>query len=217
MQKLVQGIHRFQSQVFAEQRLLFERLANGQQPEVLFITCSDSRIVPNLITQTDPGDLFIIRNAGNIIPPYSPDAGGEQASIEFAVEALGVKHVVVCGHSRCGAMKALLHPAGTERFPSVTHWLTHAEATRRIMQDHYQHLDGDRLTTATAEENVLVQLENLQTHAAVRSAMRAKKLTLHGWVYKIETGQVFHYEAGSGQFLPLSSERTATPEAHAPL
>src|SRR5688500_4044542 len=106
MQKLVDGLHRFQSEVFASQRTTFERLATGQSPEVLFITCSDSRIVPNLMTSTDPGDLFIIRNAGNIIPPYSPASGGEQASIEFAVAGLGVQHIVVCGHSHCGAMKA---------------------------------------------------------------------------------------------------------------
>ena len=203
MQKLIEGLHRFQSEVFSQQQAFFENLAKGQAPEVLFITCADSRINPNLMTQTAPGEIFIVRNAGGIVPPHSPASGGEQASIEFAVAGLGVKHVVVCGHSDCGAMKGVLEPSKLEDLPSVRSWLGHAEATRRIMKEHYGHLHGDALLTATVEENVLVQMEHLQTHPVIRSRLRNGGLTVHGWVYKMETGKVFEYQPGVGQFVEV--------------
>lgn len=203
MQKLIEGLHRFQSEVFTAQRDLFTRLSKGQSPEVMFITCSDSRISPTLITQTDPGDMFVMRNAGNIVPPYGTGAKGEDATIEFALAGLKVQHIVVCGHSCCGAMKGLLHPEALEDLPAMKVWLKHAEATQRIMRDNYQHLHGDALLTATAEENVLVQLENLRTHPTVREHLERRAVTLHGWVYKLETGQMFNYDPVSGQFLPL--------------
>src|SRR5947208_16582436 len=130
MQKLVEGIHHFQANIFRSQRELFERLAHGQQPDALFITCSDSRINPNLITHTEPGDLFILRNAGNIIPPYGAANGGEGATIEYAVAGLGVQDIIICGHSHCGAMKGLLAPEGLQDLPVFAAWLSHAEATR---------------------------------------------------------------------------------------
>lgn len=156
MQKLIQGIHQFQEQNFRPLQGLFEELAKGQSPETLFITCSDSRIDPNLLTRSKPGDLFILRNAGNIVPPHGAANGGEAATIEFAVAALGVKDIIICGHSHCGAMKGLLQPESVASLPSVASWFTHAETTRRIVRDNYKHLDGDRLVTATVEENVLV-------------------------------------------------------------
>src|SRR5437763_2332951 len=119
MQKLIQGIHRFQQESFRPLQSLFEQLSKGQSPETLFITCSDSRIDPNLLTRSEPGDLFIVRNAGNIVPPHGAAAGGEAASVEFAVAAFGVKDVVVCGHSDCGAMKALLRPEAVAGLPAV--------------------------------------------------------------------------------------------------
>lgn len=206
MQKLVRGIHKFQNEVFASQRALFERLAKGQSPETLFITCSDSRISPNLLTQTEPGELFILRNAGNIIPPHgAAAAGGEAATIEFAVAGLGVRDIVVCGHSGCGAMAALVTPGKAAELPALGSWLVHAEATKRIMQLNYGHLAGEALITATVEENVLVQLEHLRTHPAVAARLARGDLYLHGWVYKLETGAVFHYEPDQGQFLPLDA------------
>jgi carbonic anhydrase len=211
MQKLIQGLHHFQTTVFDSQRALFERLAQGQSPETLFITCSDSRINPNLITQTAPGDLFILRNAGNIVPPHGAANGGEGATIEYAVAALGVKDIIVCGHSHCGAMAGLLKPASVAALPSVAAWLGHAEATRRIMEENYGHLDGAALLTATVEENVLSQLENLRTHPAVAAKMGRGELHLHGWVYKIETGEVFAYDDTTGQF--VSVDTTALPAA----
>lgn len=221
MQKLVHGIHHFQDNIFRSQRELFERLAEGQHPEALFITCSDSRINPNLITQTEPGDLFILRNAGNIVPPHGASKGGEAAAIEFAVIGLDIQDIIICGHSLCGAMSGLLHPESLEGMPAMTAWLGHAESTRRIIREKYNDRTGAALLTATVEENVLVQLENLRTHPPVAARLAAGKLKLHGWVYKFETGEVFAYDPLKGQFLPLAEATAAvscccdvSPAAH---
>ena len=213
MQKLIQGIHQFREEDFGPLQGLFEQLSKGQNPETLFITCSDSRIDPNLLTRSKPGDLFILRNAGNIIPPHGAPVGGEAATIEFAVAALGVKDIIVCGHSHCGAMKALLQPELVASLPAVSAWLAHAEKTRRIVEDIYGHLDGDPLVTATVEENVLVQLENLRTLPAVAARLVRGDLHLHGWVYKIETGDVFAYDLSSGQFIPVAQYAYPPSEA----
>lgn len=212
MQKLIQGLHHFQTAVFGSQRELFERLAEGQYPEVLFITCSDSRINPNLLTQTEPGELFILRNAGNIVPPYGAAWGGEAATIEFAVAGLGVKDIIICGHSHCGAMKGLLEPPPSRDFPALTQWLSHAESTRRIVHSKYGEREGISLLNVTIQENVLAQMENLRTHPVVASGLAQGKLKLHGWVYKIETGEVFGYDPDNAQFLLLTEQRPSTPE-----
>jgi carbonic anhydrase len=211
MQRLVEGIHHFQHNIFRTQQELFERLAQGQKPETLFITCSDSRINPNLLTQTDPGELFILRNAGNIVPPYGAVFGGEAATIEYAITALEVKDIIICGHSLCGAMTGLLSPDALKDSPAVTSWLGHAEATRRIIKENYTHLQGSALLTATVEENVLVQLENLRTHPTVAAGIARGKLKLHGWVYKIETGQVFGFDPANHQFLPIEALVETSP------
>ncbi|HSQ56681.1 MAG TPA: carbonic anhydrase [Gemmata sp.] len=204
MQKLIQGIHKFQKETFRPLQGLFEQLSHGQSPETLFITCSDSRIDPNLLTHSRPGELFILRNAGNIVPPHQTATNGEAATIEFAVAGLGVKDIIVCGHSHCGAMKGLLEPETLSGLPTVAAWLEYAAATRQIIRENYSHLDGDKLVTATVEENVLVQLENLRTLPAVAARMAKGDLRLHGWVYKIESGEVFGYDAENGQFAPLA-------------
>ncbi len=213
MQKLIQGIHQFREEGFCPLQGLFEQLSKGQSPETLFITCSDSRIDPNLLTRSQPGDLFILRNAGNIVPPHGAANGGEAATIEFAVAALGVKDIIICGHSHCGAMKGLLQPEMVASLPAVSSWLSHAETTRRIVRDNYGHLGGDRLLTATVEENVLVQLENLRTLPAVASRLVRGDLHLHGMVYKIETGEVFAYDLASGQFVPVAQYQYPPSEA----
>lgn len=212
MQKLVQGVHQFQNGVFGSRREFFQKLVAGQHPVALFITCSDSRISPNLITQTEPGDLFILRNAGNIVPSHGVAiAGGEAATVEFALEALNVEDIIICGHSHCGAMKALLAgPEHLTEMPATRSWLGHAEATRRIMRDKYRHLEGHALLTACVEENVLVQIENLRTHPAVAARLASKSVNLHGWVYKFETGEVFAYDPQQGQFTPLVEARQLT-------
>jgi len=203
IQRLVEGIHHFQESTFRSQRELFEHLARGQNPDTLFITCSDSRIDPNLITRTRPGELFILRNAGNIIPPFGESNGGEAPTVEFAVVALQVHDIIVCGHSHCGAVKGLLHPENLIDLPSMARWLYHAEATRRIMFENYQSYTPAELLTASIEENVLVQLENLVTHPAVADRIRQGKLKLHGWVYDIESGEIHAYEPATGQFAPV--------------
>jgi carbonic anhydrase len=204
MQKLIEGIHHFQQTIFDTQKHLFARLAKGQRPLALFITCSDSRIDPSMLTQTQPGELFIMRNAGNIVPPYGATGGGEAATIEYAVAVLKVKDIVICGHSHCGAMGGMLDPESIETLPAVRAWLSNAESTRRIIQENYGHIqDPQARLTATVEENVLVQLENLRTHPCVSATLGRGDLNLHGWVYKFETGQVFAFHPGEHEFRRL--------------
>jgi carbonic anhydrase len=203
MQKLVDGIRHFQRHVFAGKRELFERLGAGQTPTALFITCADSRINPNLLTQTEPGDIFVLRNAGNIVPP-APDAGGEVATIEFAVTALGIADVVVCGHSDCGAIKALLDPPATQRMPRVRSWLRHARpAAARTGAPH--EAPAPRALGAMVESNVLAQLDNLRTHEFLRERLATGALRLHGWVYEFPTGVVTSYDERAGRFVPLAA------------
>lgn len=194
MRKLLKGLHQFQTNYFSSHREMFEELSHGQHPRILFITCSDSRIDPNLITQTQPGELFIIRNVGNIIPPYGATTGGEGAAIEYAVEALGIKDIVVCGHSHCGAIKGLLQLGNlTEKMPLVYDWLKYAEATRRIIKENYQDYEGEALLNAAIEENVLTQIENLRTYPVIHSKLYRGQVKIHAWVYKIESGGVVVY------------------------
>lgn len=206
MKKLVKGLHQFRTETFLSQRELFDRLAEGQSPDALFITCSDSRIIPNLITQTDPGDLFLIRNAGNIVPAHGTTVCGEIATIEYAVCELKVKDIIVCGHTLCGAMKGLLSDAPMDHMPTLVKWLDYAATTRRLIKDIYEKDidDKETLVNIATQENVLVQLEHLRTLPVVASALTQGKLNLHGWVYKIQTGEVFAYDPDMGQFNRLS-------------
>lgn len=204
MQNLVKGVHHFQNQLFAAHRELFEQLWEGQAPSTLFITCSDSRIVPNLFTQTGPGELFTLRNAGNIVPPYGASNGGESPTIEYAVSVLGVQHVIVCGHTGCGAMKALMKPESVSHMPAIANWLNQAEATRRILLENYPDATGTDQIELAIKENVLVQIENLETHPCIRAGLGRGKIKLHGWVYNIENGQVMVYSEETESFRPLS-------------
>jgi carbonic anhydrase len=205
IRKLVDGIHEFHDSVFGPQRDLFERLIQGQTPDALFITCSDSRINPNLVTQTAPGDLFILRNAGNLVPPYGPQPSAEAATIEFAVLELGVTDIIVCGHTHCGAMAALLEPQRLDDMPAVRSWLGHAEATRRVLRDSYAHLRGRELLEAAVLENVLVQIEHLRTHPSVLSRLMRGRLNLHAWIYKLEDGTVHGFDPVAGQFVQVEA------------
>ncbi|MGH7128572.1 MAG: carbonic anhydrase [Planctomycetaceae bacterium] len=201
MQRLLDGIQQFQQNVFGEQQELFERLAQGQRPSALFITCSDSRIVPNLLTQTTPGELFVLRTVGNVVPPHDAVCVGEAATIEYAVRVLNVQDVIVCGHSLCGAMAALLDPQQVRDLPAVQSWLKHVEPVRHALQNHNgRNQDRNALWAAAIEQNVLVQLENLKTHPAVAAALERDAVRLHGWVYQIETGQVFAYDPERSAF-----------------
>ncbi|NVK57263.1 MAG: carbonic anhydrase [Alteromonadaceae bacterium] len=207
MDHVISGVAKFQKDVFPAKEAAFKKLANGQSPEVLFITCSDSRIDPSLVTQTEPGDLFICRNAGNVVPPHSNQTGGMTASIEFAVAALGVTHIVVCGHSDCGAMKGALNPEGLTSLPHVKEWLGHCRVASEVVKERCgcDELNaGDHLQLMT-EENVVQQLQHLKTHPAVAAKIATGQVKLHGWFYNIETAEVLTYDEKSGQFAPMDT------------
>lgn len=209
MEKLVRGIHQFQATHFKENQEFFARLSQGQQPDTLLITCSDSRIAPDLLMQARPGDIFTLRNAGNIIPPYGASSGGEGGTIEYAISVLNVKHVVVMGHSHCGAMKGLLNPEDLRSLPLVSAWLKQAEATQRIVRENYGDLDGEDLLNATVKENVLMQIDNLRTYPAVAARLTRGDLMLHAWVYHIESGQILAFDPAQSRFAPLDGRMVA--------
>lgn len=207
MKKLIRGLREFKTSYFSSHQDLFERLSHGQKPRVLFITCSDSRIVPNLITQTEPGELFVIRNAGNIIPPFGAANGGEGAAVEYAIHALGIQQIIVCGHSHCGAMKGLLQLGSLEEeMPLVYDWLKHAEATRRLVKENYQGFSKDELLEIAIAENVLTQIENLKTYPVVHSRLYQGKLSIYGWVYLIETGEILAYDPDTHTYTPPQTQ-----------
>lgn len=201
MKTLLPKLKQFQNVVYEQNIELFQELAQGQRPHTLMITCSDSRIDPNMVTQTAPGEIFIVRNAGNIIPPYGACQGGEEASIEFAIDGLKVQNIVVCGHSACGAMKALIHPESTKNLPSVKRWLMHAEATRRCCELHSKALHEVPLSTVV-EENVKTQINNLKTHPSVFAAIKNKQVNIFGWVYHIENGMVSILNPKTNKYIP---------------
>jgi carbonic anhydrase len=202
MQALVPGLQKFSERIFPKQQDLFETLSQGQMPHTLMITCSDSRIDPNLVTQSKPGEMFVIRNAGNIIPPFGSLRGGEEAAIEFAIEGLGVTNIFICGHSHCGAVAALLKSdSELDSLPSVKNWLHHASATKRRAQE----LPKGHTLHQVVEENVLVQVDNLRTHPSVSTALRYNRIHIYGWVYNFVKGFVMVYNPAVKRFM-LSSE-----------
>jgi carbonic anhydrase len=207
MERLLEGVSKFQKEVFPQHRELFERLSTKQTPMALFVTCADSRVVPSLITQTDPGDLFICRNVGNMIPPYGEIQGGVSSTIEYAVSALGVKHVIVCGHTDCGAMKGVLHPENCESMPTVKQWLAMGEVARRVVLDTRSDLPEKELMHMLIQENVVAQLAHLRTHPSVASSLARGNLTVHGWVYHIVTGALEAWDAQRGRFVPIDQYR----------
>jgi carbonic anhydrase len=217
IKRLVKGLRDYRQSHYCNHQDLFEQLSHGQKPRVLFITCSDSRIDPNLLTQTDLGELFVIRNAGNIIPPYGATNGGEGASVEYAIHALGIEEVIVCGHSHCGAMKGLLKLQKLEEdMPLVSEWLRHTEATRRLLKENYSHLEGEELIEMAVAENVLTQLENLRTYPVIHSRMHQGKLNLYGWIYQIENADVLAYNPDSDAFEPIHPDLPACDMPNTP-
>ncbi|GBQ84880.1 carbonic anhydrase [Gluconacetobacter johannae DSM 13595] len=189
--ELLQGVEKFNSEVFPQNRELFAELAGQQSPNTLFIACADSRVNPSMITQTQPGDLFVLRNIGNIVPAYGEMLGGVSSAIEYAVLALGVSHIIVCGHSDCGAMKALLDdPAKLTRMPTVASWLRNAEAARAVAGALRATDAGPESVRSLAEQNVLLQIAHLRTHPAVAAALARNELILQGWFYDIASGEV---------------------------
>ena len=205
MQKLIEGLREFVTTAHASDRELYDRLSRGQSPDALFVTCSDSRVSPNLITGTGPGDLFVVRNAGNIVPPANV-GGGEAASIEYAVGALKVRDVVICGHSDCGAMKAVLDPSAVKALPSVASWLEHTDRVRAIVGENGQLPPEQRLARAI-EVNVLTQMGHLRSHPSVAAAIDRGELSVHGWVWDIASGRVRAFDSDQGTFVDLLEQR----------
>jgi carbonic anhydrase len=201
---LLKGVQDFSHNVFPEpeNRKLFSELAEGQTPHTLFITCADSRVVPEMITQTQPGELFVCRNIGNIVPGYGEMLGGVSAVVEYAVMVLGVQHVVVCGHTDCGAMKGLLNPESTRDLPTVEAWLRNAQAAKSAV--FARKLEGADAMQAVIEENVRLQLTHLRSHPAVAAALANDAINLLGWVYDIGDGKITVLDETNNNFIPLA-------------
>ena len=204
MDRLIEGHKRFLKEVFPKRRDQYKLLADRQAPEWLFITCSDSRVLPELILGTGPGDLFITRNAGNVVPVGTHDVDGVTATIEYAVEVLQVKSAILCGHSDCGALKAALDKPRLEQLPKAHRWLRHVDAAF----DHKQPLnpaDGDQAELAALiRGNVVAQLANLRQQPSVARALAAGRLSVHGWYYDILSGRIERYDEEPGKFVPLT-------------
>lgn len=209
MSRFAMGVIKFQREVFPEKQELFERLSTGQSPEALFITCSDSRIETAMLTQTDPGELFICRNAGNIVPPHTNQTGGMTASIEFAIGALRIPNIVVCGHTDCGAMKGAMNRAALTNLPHVREWLGYAQGAVDITEALGGHLEPAAKMRMLLEQNVILQLQHLKTHPTVAVALAQKALVLHGWVYDITTGEVEAWDEAAGAWVPVEERYAA--------
>ncbi len=204
MQKLIEGHKRFLAEVFPARKSHFHLLAEGQTPKWLFITCADSRVLPDMILGTEPGDLFISRSIGNVVPVTSHDVDGVTATIEYAVEVLKVRHIIVCGHSDCGALKAALDRKSLENLPKARRWLEHVEAAFAYRQP-LNPADGESAELgALIRGNVVAQLQNLKAQMPVRSAMNEGRLTVHGWYYDILTGRIEEYDEGQKKFASLA-------------
>jgi carbonic anhydrase len=203
MDTLIEGHKRFHKEVFPHKRDKFHLLSDRQAPQYLFITCSDSRIVPDLILQTEPGDLFITRNAGNVVPVSGNDVDGCTATIEYAVEVLKVRYAILCGHSDCGAMKAALKREGLEKLPKASRWLQHVEGAfshrQPIRPEEGEHAELASLIRG----NVVAQLANLRAQPSIAKALVHGDLQVHGWYYDILTGQIEQYDEQQRKFLPL--------------
>lgn len=212
MQRLIEGVHKFQKDEFGNYRKLFRKLSQeGQNPHTLFITCSDSRVLAELITQSKPGDLFVVKNVGNIVPPANVrgDTNSTAAAIEFAVDNLRVSDIVVCGHSQCGAISALLDvkPVSNST-PHLRDWLKLATPVLDTMKKEYTHLvtNEDRMTAA-AQENVLFGLDSLHSYPCVQDRLMDGSLRLHGWFFKIATAELFAFDPDTRQFSPLTADK----------
>ena len=203
MERLLDGIRQFQKDVYPNRKDLFEQLAGGQHPEALFITCADSRVVPDLIMQSSPGDLFICRNAGNMVPAYGETQGGVTATIEYAVTALNVEHVIVCGHTDCGAMKGILQPELLVDMPMVKSWLAHGEMARMMVKENYPTLPKEEQLHVLIQENAVAQLAHLHTYPCIAARLARGKIQLHAWVYNIKTGEVQAWDSVSHRYVPI--------------
>jgi carbonic anhydrase len=209
---ILRGLKRFHKKVFPKHRELFQKLALQQRPSALFITCADSRIDPCLLTQTKPGELFLCRVIGNIVPRYPESIGGVSATIEYAVGVLGVADVIVCGHTDCGVMKGILNPEALKPLANVSAWLTHADPAREALVMPDTDVTDPEFLLKLTERNVVEQLKNLRTHPAVAARLEQGNLKLHGWVYHIGKGTVTTYSKRKEKFVRI---RTVKPRKEA--
>lgn len=203
MERVIEGHKRFLSEVFPLRKSHFHLLSESQAPEFLFITCSDSRVVPDLILGTEPGDLFISRNAGNVVPVSAPEGDGVTATIEYAVEVLKVKHAILCGHSDCGALKAAVNAKALEKLPKAQKWLRHVEAAFHHRQPVNPAEGEGAELAALIRGNVVAQLENLKAQPSVAWAIKNGTLNVHGWYYDILSGQIERYDEKLRRFVLL--------------
>jgi carbonic anhydrase len=212
MRDIFEGLSLFQRIAYPRHRELFERLAKNQTPRAVFIACSDSRVVPNLLVQAEPGDLFIIRNAGNIVPPVGSTYGGTIASLEYALFALGIRDVILCGHSNCGAMKGVLWPEQLNDLPNVKKWVTYAEPARHAVREAHPDADDETALALAVEYNVIAQVRNVLTFPRIRQLVETGELELYGWVYDIATGTVKGLDATGKRFVPIGQGEKGSPD-----
>lgn len=215
MPRFAAGVVHFEKAVYPHKRDLFERLAEGQSPDALFIACSDSRVETAMVTQTEPGELFICRNAGNIVPPYTHDTGGMTASIEFAMEVLKVPHAVICGHTQCGAMAGAMDLDSVAHLPHVSRWLGFSRAAVAAVQAIGEGLSDEERMHLLLEQNILLQMQHLRTHPAVAARLARKELEIHGWLYDIATGHVSAYDEKSERFVAVEEYYGEQVQRHA--
>ena len=203
--ELKAGIRKFRTEVYPKNKETYlQAVREPQRPHALFITCADSRIDPELLTQSGPGDIFVARNIGNLVPAYGEMLGGVSAVVEYAVTGLKVQHVVICGHSDCGAMKALARPDSLTDMPAVANWMNNAAAAMSVAKSMMKNDERPiEFVKRLTEENVLLQLQHLRTHPSVAGAMARGELTISGWVYDIGKGEVRITEDGGREFHPV--------------
>jgi carbonic anhydrase len=202
--RLLTGLRNFRQEIYPQRKAAYKQLMReGQKPHALFITCADSRIDPELLTRSGPGEIFVSRNIGNLVPAYGQMLGGVSAVIEYAVIALNVSQVVVCGHTDCGAMKGLLHPEKVAKMPTVKSWLRNGEAALSIVQAKANATDEHHALEQLIEENVLLQMNHLRTHPSVAGRTAQGNLAVAGWVYDIGHGTVRIFDENSSKFVPF--------------
>jgi len=211
VKKLIRGIIEFRKNVLDEYRETFAKLALGQSPDTLFIACSDSRVVPNLFASTNPGDLFVVRNIGNIIPPFIGTHHENfdesiAAAIEFAVLILKVSYIIVCGHSECGAMQALMRSKPNNETPHLEHWLQHAKTALNPLQDYPPSSSKIAPHNHLSQINILQQIAHLKTYPSVKQRLEDKTLSIYGWWFDIAHADVYAYENDLKKFVLIDEE-----------
>ena len=208
--KITRGVAKFQAEIYPAQSELFKDLKDHQNPIAMFFTCADSRILPNVLMQTGPGEIFTERTPGNIVPRYSDHVGGVTASVEFAILALHVPLIIVCGHTDCGVVKALAHPERANGMPALQNWMRHAfDSRERLLREHPNVSEAEKMQLL-AEYNVLTQLENLKTHPAVASRLASGELEIRGWIYDIGDGSVREADPELGKFAVLGQGKSGS-------